>query len=205
MSLASRQQNQDGFGSYLRVQTNRWCHHPCYAHSLDRVGLDPLDSQTPIRPTDNSVDSLSRLSGSHDHSLRADPGPNLQLETREVLLQSLAHERYGDLFVNFILSVPVCLEGEGPHSLASVQHRNFSNCPVFRRGLVIDGLSCRSHSGEFQSTFRSNSVDAEAQALDGARAEAPGGVARAVVIGLHQHAVHLYVAGSHVKPRRQSI
>src|SRR6266700_8391863 len=131
MSPASRQQNLDGFGSYSRVQTNHWCHHPCYAHSPDRVGLDALNSQAPIRPTDSSVDSLNRFSGSHDHRLRADPGPNLQLKTRAVFLQSLVHERYGDLFVDFILSLPVCIEGKGSHSLARVQYWSFSHRLVF--------------------------------------------------------------------------
>lgn len=43
------------------------------------------------------------------------------------------------------------------------------------------------------------SVDTEAQAFDRTRAQAPGAIARTVGIGFHQHAIHLHVAGSHVK------
>src|SRR5215469_16704229 len=49
------------------------------------------------------------------------------------------------------------------------------------------------------------SVDAEAEALDGARAQTPGRVARPVVISFDQHAIHLHVPGSHLKPRRQPV
>ena len=48
-------------------------------------------------------------------------------------------------------------------------------------------------------------VDRETQAFDRTRAQAPGGVARTVAIGFHQHAIHLHVAGSHVKLCGQSV
>src|SRR5271163_611117 len=48
-------------------------------------------------------------------------------------------------------------------------------------------------------------VNAEAQALDGPRTQAACGVARTLVVGLDQHGVHLHVAGSHFKSRRQLV
>src|SRR6267143_6900801 len=49
------------------------------------------------------------------------------------------------------------------------------------------------------------SVNAEAQSLNGARAEAACGIARAFVVGVDQDAVHLYIAGGDLESRRQTI
>src|SRR5207253_824737 len=48
-------------------------------------------------------------------------------------------------------------------------------------------------------------VNTEAQALNGARTQTAGSIARAVVIGFNQDAIHLHVAGSHFEPRGQAI
>ena len=56
-----------------------------------------------------------------------------------------------------------------------------------------------------QGTGTSDLVNAETQPFDGARAQPPRFIARALVVGLNEHGVHLQVTRSNFKTRRQLI